>query len=48
VTLRNDAAAQAQKTLAAEYANDVEGIKGVNIDFHKKIVAALERSRTCC
>jgi len=30
VTLRGDAAYQAQKDLATEYAKDVEGIKGVN------------------
>jgi osmotically-inducible protein OsmY len=30
VTLRGDAASEAQKELTAEYAKDVEGVKGVN------------------
>jgi hypothetical protein len=47
VMLRDDTATQAEKTLATECADDVEGLKGANLDFHKKILASLERSRTC-
>jgi len=34
VTLRGDAASQAQKALTTEYVKDVEGIKDVNNVFY--------------
>ncbi len=42
-----EAVAGAENTPASEYADDVEGVKDVNIDFHFEILAVLERSRTC-
>ena len=47
VILRDDAATRAGKTLATKYADDVDGFKILDIDFHKKIFALLQRGRTC-
>ncbi len=44
VTLRGDAASQAQKELTTEYAKDVEGVKGVNNEM--TVTNTLKKKRT--
>ena len=44
VTLRGDAASQAQKELTAEYAKDVEGVKDVNNEM--TVTKSAKKTRT--
>jgi osmotically-inducible protein OsmY len=44
VTLRGDAASQAQKELTTEYAKDVEGVKGVNNEM--TVTNTLKKNKT--
>ena len=44
VTLRGDAASQAQKDLTTEYARDVEGVKGVNNEMN--VTKTSKKTRT--
>ncbi|MGD0020770.1 MAG: BON domain-containing protein [Smithellaceae bacterium] len=44
VTLRGDAASEAQKELTTEYAKDVEGVKGVNNEM--TVTATSKKTRT--